>query len=302
MLPPTITSAAELEISSEDQRDIDAIIQLLDDESDVVQESIDLKLRDMGEVAIHYLAEKIEKSKETNRTLLEERVRDLRFFRIEKNMRDYCDEQSGDVNLEGSLLTLCRLPYPDIDEQQWHSYLDWLAEEFKSRLPLEQNPYDNICALSQFLSDEQGFYGNTQNYYDTDNSYLNKVLQYKRGIPVTLASVYLLVGRRLGWPLIGVGTPGHFLCKWHSTDHEVFFDPYHGGHVLTRQECVALLGHMGSDRITEYLQGVSDRELLIRVVQNLLQIYKKRQEPERMRQLRILLHVIESKPEDETEN
>jgi regulator of sirC expression with transglutaminase-like and TPR domain len=114
-------------------------------------------------------------------------------------------------------------------------------------------------------------------YYDPRNSFLNEVLDRKLGIPITLALLYEEVARRIGLPLFGVGMPGHFLLKHYDVDGgQVILDPFHGGSLLTLQECQQRLDQIYSGQMelqSELLSSVSRRRWLTRLLNNLKTIY-----------------------------
>ena len=89
----------------------------------------------------------------------------------------------------------------------------------------------NIAALNRLLFEEENFPGNEEEYDDPRNSYLNDVLERKKGIPITLSLVYQEVARRRGLPVVGVGFPGHFLVKYLARSGDILLDPYHGGRI-----------------------------------------------------------------------
>ena len=91
-----------------------------------------------------------------------------------------------------------------------------MAQEVQDRIGPRASGEETIKTLKQYLFTEQGFKGNTKNYYELENSYLNCVIDRRTGIPISLSTVYLLVGKRLGLPVHGIGMPGHFLVKYES--------------------------------------------------------------------------------------
>ena len=132
--------------------------------------------------------------------------------------------------------------------------------------------------LSEYLFDHIGFRGNEEDYYDPRNSYLNQVLERRMGIPITLAVVYMEVGRRLKIPLVGIGMPGHFLVR-HVEVEDLFVDPFHGGIMLSEDECQQRLKERVSGEIPwdpSLLRPISNREILARIIRNLKAIYMQR--------------------------
>ena len=112
-----------------------------------------------------------------------------------------------------------------------------------------------------------------ENYYDPDNSFLNTVLNRRTGNPVSLCLVYVLLMRRLGFPVSGVGLPGHSVCRFLSATEEVYVDAFNLGKLLTRNDCIEHLTRCKHDIRDEYLQPMSTRRMLARMCGNLEQIY-----------------------------
>ena len=130
--------------------------------------------------------------------------------------------------------------------------------------------------LSEYLFDEVGFSANQEDFYDPRNSYLNEVLERRVGIPITLSLLYIEVGKRLEMDLEGVGMPGHFLVRVKSGQEDILVDPFHRGIIVSEQECARRLQQIVGDTVAwdkRYVAGVSDRELITRILRNLRAIY-----------------------------
>ena len=135
----------------------------------------------------------------------------------------------------------------------------------------------NISALNEILFDEERLRGNADDYYDPRNSCVNEVLDRKVGIPITLALVYMEVARRIGFPLFGVGMPGHFLLKHYDPEgRQVLIDAFNCGHILSAKDCQRRLNEIYAGQLTfqpEFLMSVSRRQMLTRILNNLKTIY-----------------------------
>ncbi len=116
------------------------------------------------------------------------------------------------INLVKAALLIARSEYPQLHESVYIERLDALAATLKPRITTQSGPHEQIQVLNTLLFVEEGFRGNSENYHDPRNSYLNQVIYRKQGIPITLTLVYMEVGRRAGLDLRGVGLPGHFIC------------------------------------------------------------------------------------------
>jgi regulator of sirC expression with transglutaminase-like and TPR domain len=153
---------------------------------------------------------------------------------------------------------------------------------------------DKVLALNQFLFEDLGFVGNTREYYDPRNSYLNDVIDRKTGIPITIAVVYMEIGRRIGLPLAGVSFPGHFLVRLKLRSGTLVLDPFSGGTPLTEPELRERLRRVIPDGATDdvpvaelpldqFLEPATNRQILARVLRNLKGIYhREAPNPERL--------------------
>jgi regulator of sirC expression with transglutaminase-like and TPR domain len=181
------------------------------------------------------------------------------------------------ISLERAALTIARMEYPELQTEPYIGLLDQLGKRVDALLPATPEPANYISALNQVLFEEEGFQGNVDEYYDPRNSFLNDVLDRKLGIPITLALVYMEVGGRVGFPLFGVGLPGHFLLKHYEVDgREILIDAFNGGDILDTNDCQERLDAIYSGQLTfqpEFLQTVSRRQMLTRMLNNLRGIY-----------------------------
>ena len=187
-------------------------------------------------------------------------------------------EAGGDeLDLEAGIWCLARFRDPDLVTAPFTRELERLAEAVRIRTGRVEPPLQAFKGFVKTLFDDEGFLGNVGDYFDPDNSFFHKVLERRRGIPITLSALCLLVGHRVGLPLEGIGLPGHFLCRFGSDEKGVYFDPFHKGRLLTREECAALCREAGVDFREAYLAPSTNREILVRMVQYLHWIYIRRE-------------------------
>jgi len=181
------------------------------------------------------------------------------------------------INLVRAALTIARTEYPDLDIESYVARVDELAHRVEARIMDIDDAAETIAALNRVLFQQAGLRGNREDYYDPRNSFLNDVLDRGLGIPITLALIYMEVGRRLGFPLFGVGMPGHFLLKHYDIDgRETLIDCFNGGDILTAQDCQRRLDEIYSGQMTlrpEFLFAVSRRQILTRILSNLKTVY-----------------------------
>lgn len=180
------------------------------------------------------------------------------------------------IDLAEAALLIAQEEYPDLDVAEYIGRLETMAAEVQAQVSTPVVPRRMIEVLNTYLFQAQGFRGNTEDYFDPRNSYLNDVLDRRTGIPITLSTVYLAVGRRLGLPLHGVGMPGHFLVKYTGADEEVVIDPFNGGAVVTPVDCQRLLDRIYDGKLAfepRFLETLGTRRILARMLSNLKVIH-----------------------------
>jgi len=181
------------------------------------------------------------------------------------------------IDLVRGALTIARTEYPELNIESYVRRVDELAFQAEARVTEIGDASETISAINYVLFQQAGFQGNRDDYYDPRNSFLNDVLDRCLGIPITLALIYMEVGRRLGFPLFGVGMPGHFLLKNYDIDgSETLIDCFNGGDILDAQDCQRRLDEIYSGQMTlrpEFLFAVSRRQMLTRILNNLKTVY-----------------------------
>lgn len=179
-------------------------------------------------------------------------------------------------------LALAQDDYPELDTQDALARIDRLAQRLRQRIPADVVPLQRLRWLNRFFFQELGFAGNVNHYHDLANSYLHRVLETRRGIPISLAVLYVELATQIGLTASGVSFPGHFLVKMRMARGEVVIDPF-SGHSLSREELDERLAPykrlrgLPADFETPlglFLQAASARDVLVRMLRNLKQIHR----------------------------
>lgn len=212
-------------------------------------------------------------------------------------LRDLLGNRPSLIELDRASLEIARIEYPDLDADACMFELDRHALAIADRALDLSDGRSFIEAANHYLFVEAGFRGNDEDYYNPDNSCLNRVLETKRGIPITLSVVYMEIARRLSKQVSGVGLPGHFIVRYDEPGYSAILDPYHGGAILTPAECCRLA------QVESLAHGMLDpvdrRSIAMRAINNLRGIYFARREPDKA--LRILDLLIEAAPDSADE-
>ncbi len=195
---------------------------------------------------------------------------------IRKRFREIVSQEEHRIDLAEAVLLIAAEEYPRLDIELYKEKLDRFADIACERARGAMLARDIISALNETLFEDIGFHGNRDHYYDPRNSFLNEVIDRRTGIPITLTVVYMEVARRIGFPIHGVGLPGHFIAKYTDETEEIFIDPFNGGRVLGEFGCAELLLEMSGGRLRldpSHLAAVTSKQILARMLANLLAIY-----------------------------
>jgi len=198
----------------------------------------------------------------------------------------YQEIQQSDehIDLAKSALYIAQEEYPNLHPEEYLNALQTMAWELQERLPSSRYPLRIVQSINQYLYEDLKFSGNKIDYYDPRNSFFNDVIDRRVGIPITLALVYLEVARRIDFPMVGVGMPGHFLIRPDIPDIEIFVDAFNSGEIIFAQDCEERLSQLYQQPVTlqpEFLAVVSHRQFLARMLTNLKFIYIKQQDLEK---------------------
>jgi len=232
---------------------------------------------------------------------------------------EFC--RGGDFDIESGAFLIARTEYPDADVGAARAQLDEYAAVLRRRLVTVRSAEGAVDALVELVHQELGFRGNVKDYYDADNSYFHRVIERRVGIPISLSILYLAIARRVSIPLEPVGLPLHFLLKIAVPSRaaaagrptsgrptsgrptsgrpasgrrqtELFVDPFHRGERLTSRECARFLHEHGVTFRDGFLDAISDRVVLYRMLGNLLKIYHGRRDERRSSRVTALLDLL----------
>ena len=181
---------------------------------------------------------------------------------------------SSDSLLQGAI-AIAMHQMDEVDPTTVDATLQGYVDAVRARVRGHQ-PQAVMAHLHEFLFEEKGFRGNTDDYYNPSNSYLPGVLETKKGLPITLSLLYKIVAERLGLRTWGVGLPGHFLVGVQDRNAQILVDPFSGGRLLTGDEAHERMQEMFGPEVEwseEMLRPASNRHWLTRMLQNLLNVF-----------------------------
>ena len=251
-------------------RQREALLTLLADDDPVIAETARRRLLAEGPGLIAWLRPHSLSSNPIVRRRAREILHHFAAEEADVRMVAFCARAGEDLDLEEGVLRLAQTRHPEINPEAYRAVLDEWAAQVAEWLPAERTDDDGVLAgVQTVLFQQLGLKGNAENYYDPDNSYLNRVIDRRLGNPISLCTIVLLIARRLGLPFAGIGLPTHFLCRYQSAARQLYLDAFHGGRLLARVDCIAFVNQLGRPFDETFLQPVSPRRMLQRMCVNL---------------------------------
>ncbi len=276
--------------------EISSLIRLLDDRDPFVTDQVGNRLVDLGTEAVPFLEMASREENLTLKTRALEILGRIAPRQLADAFRNLSRKHSGDdIDLEQGVLLLMQFGHPNADGDHVHQQLDRLADGLAPEIDPQAPSARVLQKLTDYLFHQRGIHGNQDNYIDPDNSYFDTVLKNKTGLPIALSVLCILIGQRLGLPIVGIGLPYHFIAKYNSLTDPILFDPFHKGRILTPEKCSEMVQGFGIKFEPHYLFPVSHREILTRMIQNLVIAYQKLGEEDKVDSLREYSEILQGR-------
>jgi len=219
---------------------------------------------------------------------------------LDRALQRLAQNPAADVDIVEVALELARDEYPHLDVAGYIAEFDEWADKLRTRLRGQLD--DQVEELANLLFNEEGFRGDSENYYDPENSYLNRVMDRRRGLPITLSLIAIAVGNRAGLSIEGVGLPGHFIAMAGDGTDAVMFDPFNGGNILTIADCEDLAERATGEPLEsnrEALGPASHAAIIRRMLTNLKGTYLQLNDFQKAS--RVIRRILQLEPQNASE-
>lgn len=287
-----------------DKNQVHALISLLDDPDEVVYSQIKDKLLSMGADVIPVLESAWENSFDS---VLQQRIEGIihriQFDNMKRSLREWSLPEQQDL-LTGALL-VARYQYPDLDEAHIRKHIEQIKQDIWLELNNNLTPLEKVRVINHILFDVHGFSANTTNYHAPQNSYINNVLETKKGNPVSLSIIYAVIAQDLRIPIYGVNLPEHFILAYvdnspgfsldsDNADRVLFYiNPFSRGAPVNKKEIDAFLRQQRLEHKPEFFTPCSNLMIVRRLMNNLIMSYEKLGYPTKVDELRQLRDALD---------
>ena len=273
--------------------ELNALVSLLDDPDLEVKNHVRDRIISLGAEVIPYLEQKWETSFNPEiQKEIEDLVHDLQFSLLKKRLKDWKDSEDRDL-LTG-LWILNTYQYPDLDFEKLNAEMHQIYFEVWTSFKNDLQPYDQVRIINNVLFNTLRFSANTKNFHSPGNSMLSTVLDTKKGNPITLCSIYLLVAKKLGLPIYGVNLPNLFILTYKSQDITFYINAFNKGLVFSRQDIFNYLEHLKIPPKEEFFEPCAYLDIIMRSLRNLGNSFEKLGEANKVQEIQELISILEN--------
>ncbi|WP_316822211.1 transglutaminase-like domain-containing protein [Pedobacter gandavensis] len=284
----------------ENSKEISALVKLLDDPDPEIFAHIEKRLLEYGEEVVHFLEHAWEQSLDT---LLQERIENvvhkIQFNSVKEDLNLWY--QSGAFDLLQGALVLNRYQYPDLDEEKIKFQIEEIKREIWLGLQYEMSSIEKIKLINHVFYNVYGFSGNTKNHHDPQNSYINQVLDSKKGNQISLAIIYSTIAQKLDIPVYGVNLPQHFILGYidegKREDHEFgvlfYINAFNKGAIFGKHDVDQFLRQLGLEPMPGYYAPCSNVEIIRRIIRNLISSYEHLGSTDKVTELKELQNILD---------
>jgi regulator of sirC expression with transglutaminase-like and TPR domain len=277
--------------------ELKALVSLLDDEDKEIQLHVEQKIISLGDAVIPFLEEEWENNMNlTVQKKIEDLIHVLQFDSLRNKLKAWKESNSQDL-LEGMWL-VATYQYPDLALERLKKDLEqiyyeaWL--EFKNNI----HPFDQVKILNSIMFGKLKFAANTKNFHAPANCMLNIVLDTKRGNPISLCVVYMLVANKLKMPVYGVNLPNLFVLTYKTNESQFYINVFSKGIIFSKADIDKYIAQLNLPPSDIFYQPCSNMDIIKRVLRNLIISFEKTSDTDKIQEIKQLLQVISDEPGD----
>ncbi|MEO6283554.1 MAG: transglutaminase-like domain-containing protein [Dyadobacter sp.] len=270
------------------QREIKALISLLDDEDHEVSQHVEGKILSLGGNVIPFLETEWEESFNPHvQRKIEELIHELQLSIMIERLQSW--KNGGGLDLLEGMWIISTYHYPDLSIEKLKTTIEQLYYDIWIQFQEEMNAVDQIKRINSIFFGVMNFAANTKNFHSPSNSMINVVLESRRGNPITLCVIYLLVARKLGLPVYGVNLPNLFVLTYKSDKTQFYINVFNRGIIFSKTDIDHYIAQLNIKSKEIFYQPCTNLEIVQRVLRNLILSYEKTSEQDKIKEIEKIL-------------
>jgi regulator of sirC expression with transglutaminase-like and TPR domain len=282
-----------------DPVEINSLIRLLDDPDTEIFEHIHSKLISYGGEVIYYLESAWEQAFDPiQQERIANLVHEIQFGIVKEELKLWY--QGGAFDLLQGVLTINKYQYPDLDEQKVINQIEAIKRDIWLQMIYDSSAAEQVKLINHVFYNIHGFSGNTSNHQDPQNSYLNQVLDTKKGNQISLAIIYSIIAQKLDIPVYGVNLPQHFILAYVDETMEAeyesgilfYINAFNKGFIFGRRDVDMFLKQLNLKADKQFYEPCSNADIVTRVLRNLISAYENLGSAEKVKELNELLGIL----------
>ena len=271
--------------------ELKALVTLLDDSDDEVVELVESKIRSLG----HNVIPQLESHWETifNPVIqkkLEDIIQSMQFNRLQARLIEWKDSENQDL-LQGMWLVATYL-YPDLDYSKLKNDLEQIFYDVWLEFKTDALPYEQVKILNSVMFDKLLFKPNSKNFHAVSNSMINRVLETRKGNPLSLCAIYLMIAQKLKMPVYGVNLPNLFILVFKTEKHQFYINAINRGIIFTREDIDNYIKHLNLTPMDLFYEPCTNKDAVRRLMRNLMASFDKIGDHDKSEEIKILLQTI----------
>lgn len=273
--------------------EIKALISLLDDEDREVVDHVEERIRQMGGQLIPFLETEWEGSFSPDlQKRIEELIHDLQYQSVLERIRNW--KNGGGMDLLEGLWIIATYQYPDLSLEKLREDLEQLYYKVWLDVGADMHPVDQVKALNNAFFNTLGFAPNSKHFHSPANSMLNQVLESRRGNPISLCVIYMLIARKIGMPIYGVNLPNLFVLTFKQPNGVQFYiNVFTRGLVFSKNDIDHYIGQLNLKQNDIFYQPCSNIDIIRRSLRNLMLAFEKKGDTDRVKEVEAILDAVQ---------
>jgi regulator of sirC expression with transglutaminase-like and TPR domain len=274
-----------------EESEIKALVSLLSDDDREILEHVEKKIISIGDSAIPYLENEWENNFNTDvQKRIEDLIHHLQFETLKRKIKVWKDE--GGKNLLEGMWLVATFQYPDLEYSKLRKEIEHIYYESWLELRNDIHPFDQVKIINDVLFNKLRFSANTKNFHAPANSMINVVLESKKGNPITLCVIYMLVAQKLKLPIYGVNLPNLFVLTYKSDEAQFYINAFNKGLIFSKADIDTYISHLNLSKLDIFYNACSNIDIVRRVLRNLVISFEKLGETEKVDEIRMLINTI----------